>query len=146
MDDSLLDTDSRGLPFPILTDAHARAYLNKDIPIRTHSIWTSLIAWNKDNVSLMSASHPNFHSWWKRFQLQASQHHLPPAVTWRLATWLLPEFYQDTLLQYLKKPDFEGFNIDSWAHFISRTCGGKDSAILAGDELRSLKPSPTDSL
>ena len=29
---------------------------------------------------------------------------------------------------------------------MSRTSGGKDSAILAGDELRSLKPLPTDSL
>ena len=146
VDDELVDTDPTELLCPILSPAQARAYLNERIPIRTHMIWSSLLNWNKDNIHLMKSSTPDFHSWWQRFQLQASQHKLPPAVAWRLATWLLPDIYQINILQYIQEPDFTGFNIHSWVQFVSRAAGGKDSAILAMDELHSLSPRPSESL
>ena len=144
--DELAGAEEEDLLHPILTDVHARAYLSKSIPIRTHAIWTSLLAWNKDNIHLIASTKPDFFTWWKKFQLQASQHHLPPSVSWRLATWLLPDIYQDNILQYVKEPDFMWFNIDTWFQFVSRAAGGKDSALLAIDEHRALAPLPSESL
>ena len=56
--DELTGADKDELLQPILTDVHARATLSKNIPIRTHSIWTSLLGWNKESVHLISSTKP----------------------------------------------------------------------------------------
>ena len=44
--DQLADIDCEGaLPLPITEDT-AFAYRTRDVPLRTHAIWTSLVGWS----------------------------------------------------------------------------------------------------
>ena len=130
--DASADMDVEGmLPHPF-TEERAHAYLTNDVPLRTHPIWTSLVAWTKENNHMVTAgSNADFPTWWKRFKMQARDHHIPISVTWRMANRLLPDIYQDSVMQRACHPDFGGFTSGTWAQFMTRETGGKDAVLLA---------------
>ena len=146
-EDALRDMDVKIMRPAIFTEEHAHAYLTNDVPLRTHPIWTSLVSWTKENKHMVTAgSTADFPTWWKRFKMQARDHHIPLSITWRMANRLLPEVYQDSVLQRACHPDFTGFNSGTWAQFMTRETGGKDAVLLAVHELYDIAPLASESL
>ena len=54
VEDQLADEDVVGLLSSPYTNDNAHAYLMRDVPLRSHSIWTSLVAWTNSNVKLVT--------------------------------------------------------------------------------------------
>ena len=146
-EDQFADNDVIGtLPCPF-TEDKAYAYLTQDVPLRTHPIWTSLVAWTKDNKNMVTPGPTaDFPTWWKRFKMQARDHHMPASITWRMANRLLPDVYQDSVVQRVLHPDFEGLTSHTWAQFMTRETGGKDAVLLAVNELHDITPLASESL
>ena len=88
----------------------------------------------------------NFPTWWKRFKMQARDHHVPMSIAWRMANRLLPDVYQDSVMQRACHPDFTGFTSATWAQFMTRETGGKDAVLLAVNELYDIAPAQSESL
>ena len=59
-DDVSADADLREVPWVLLHPRDAREYLTKDMPLKTHPIWKSLLSWNKDHVHLLTNSRCDF--------------------------------------------------------------------------------------
>ena len=145
--DQVADMDAVGaLPLPV-TEETAYAYLTRDVPLRTHSIWVSLVAWTKEHKTMVTpGTAADFPTWWKRFKMQARDHHVPMSIAWRMANRLLPDVYQDSVMQRACHPDFSGFTSATWAQFMTRETGGKDAVLLAVNELYDITPAPSESL
>ena len=88
----------------------------------------------------------DFPTWWKRLKMQAHDHHIFASITWRMANRLLPDVYQDSVMQRACHPDFTGFTSATWAQFMTRETGGKDAVLLAVNELYDILPAPSESL
>ena len=131
---------------PLVTTEHAIEYLGADMPIRSHSIWKILHAWNTTNVHLLNGRNPDFSTWYRRFALQANHHRLPASVAWWMANCLLPDKHQEAILSHVCERDFVGFNRASWCQFVTRLTGGKDATLLAIEQLHALAPNPLESL
>ena len=146
-EDQFADNNAVGtLPCPF-TEDKAYVYLTRDVPLRTHLIWLSLVACTKDNKHMVTPGPAaDFTTWWKRFKMQARDHHVPASVAWRMANRLLPDVYQDSVVQRVLQPDFEGFCSATWAQFMTRETGGKDAVLLAVNELHDITPLASGSL
>ena len=131
---------------PLSTVELAIEYLGHELPIRSHSIWKIMHAWNTSNVQLLQGRTPDFPTWYRRFALQANHHRLPPSVAWRMANCLLPDQHQDAVLSHIKENTFPGFNRATWCQFVTRLTGGKDATLMAVEQLHSLTPVPNESL
>ena len=144
--DKMVDADELVKPSVCTNVQQARDYLTHAQPTRTHAIWTTLVAWNRENAHMLTGPQPDFLTWWDRFSAQADVHNLPASVSWRIANRLLPEHIQASVIQSCQDVNFQGYNRASLVQFVTRETGGKDCVLIAYDQLRALKPVGTDSL